>query len=217
VIPLGIDIEHFPRVSPDRRAAARAALDVPADAFVVGSFQKDGVGWGEGLEPKLIKGPDVLVAALERVKATASDLFVMLTGPARGYVCGELERLGILYRHDVARSRSALAQSFHALDVYVVASRQEGGPKGVLEAMAAGVPLVTTRVGQAPALVEEGVNGFLVEVEDAEAIAAAALRIREDSGRVRALTEAGRATAEQYAYERLDGLWSALLDGFVER
>ena len=42
---------------------ARRVLGLPASAFVVGSFQKDGVGWGEGLEPKLIKGPDVLLAA----------------------------------------------------------------------------------------------------------------------------------------------------------
>ena len=48
VIAIGIDIENFPLVTPERRAAARAALDLPADAFVVGSFQKDGVGWGKG-------------------------------------------------------------------------------------------------------------------------------------------------------------------------
>ena len=64
-IPIGIDIEHFPLVTPKRRAAARTSLGLPADAFVVGSFQKDGVGWADGLEPKLIKGPDVLVAALQ--------------------------------------------------------------------------------------------------------------------------------------------------------
>ena len=86
VIAIGIDIEHFPLVTSEYRAAARAALDLPADAFVVGSFQKDGVGWGEGLEPKLVKGPDILVAALERVAAEISELHVLLTGPARGYV-----------------------------------------------------------------------------------------------------------------------------------
>ncbi len=216
-IPIGIDLEHFARVDAHLRGEARTALDVPADAFVVGSFQKDGVGWGEGLEPKLIKGPDVLVAALERVQAEIPELVVVLTGPARGYVRKELERLGIPYRRALAGDRSGLARTYHALDVYVVASRQEGGPKGVLEAMAAGVPLVTTRVGQAPDLVEDGVNGSLVEVEDGEAIAEAVLRLREDPTRALALTECGRTTAEQYAYERLDSLWAALIDGFVER
>ena len=92
LIPIGIDIENFPLADQAQREAARAALDLPAGAFVVGSFQKDGVGWSEGLEPKLVKGPDVLVSALERVGSEMHDLHVLLTGPARGYVRAELER-----------------------------------------------------------------------------------------------------------------------------
>ena len=46
-IPIGIDLEHFPTVSPESRRKARRVLDLGDDAFVVGSFQKDGVGWGE--------------------------------------------------------------------------------------------------------------------------------------------------------------------------
>jgi glycosyltransferase involved in cell wall biosynthesis len=216
-IPIGIDIENFPPVDAERRAEARRALDLGESAFVVGSFQKDGVGWGEGDKPKLIKGPDVLIAALEVVRADAPELVVLLTGPARGYVRRELDRLGIPYRHVVARSRQELARAYHALDVYVVASRQEGGPKGVLEAMAAGVPLATTRVGQAPDLVENEQNGFLVDVDAAETIAGAVLRLRDDRAIAGPMTAAARATAEQYAYERLDSAWEQLLDGFVAR
>ena len=93
-----------------RHAAARGGAKLRSifrwTAFVVGSFQKDGVGWGEGLEPKLIKGPDVLVAALEQVHAEAPGLVVLLTGPARGYVRQELDRLGIPYRHVLTRHSS---------------------------------------------------------------------------------------------------------------
>ena len=71
-IRLGIDIENFPLVDAERRGAARRELGLPETAFVVGSFQKDGVGWGEGLEPKLVKGPDVFVAAVERLRAAAT-------------------------------------------------------------------------------------------------------------------------------------------------
>lgn len=216
-IPIGIDLESFPRVSANSRSATRSALGLDEGAFVVGSFQKDGVGWGEGLEPKLVKGPDVLVVALEVVRAEVPELVVLLTGPARGYVRKELERCGIRYRHVLAGSRAELCRAYHALDVYVVPARQEGGPKGVLEAMAAGVPLVSTKVGQAVDLVEDGRNGFLADVEDADAIAGAVLRLRHDGGAARALTEAGRATAEEYAHERLDPLWERLLDGFVVR
>ena len=68
---------HRPgRLPPARRGRpaprARTRLGLPGSAFVVGSFQKDGVGWGEGLEPKLIKGPDVLLAVAERSRRDAS-------------------------------------------------------------------------------------------------------------------------------------------------
>jgi glycosyltransferase involved in cell wall biosynthesis len=216
-IPLGIDLENFPLVDEAARRASRAALGLPESAFLVGSFQKDGVGWGEGLEPKLIKGPDLLVRVLAEVQASIPDLFVLLTGPARGYVRRELEPLGVPYRHLLADSRRRLAQAYHALDLCLVTSRQEGGPKAVLESMAAGVPLVCTRVGQAAELVEHGVNAALVDVEDVDALVAWTLRIREDAELGAAWQPAARATAEAHAHERLDARWAALLDGFVER
>jgi glycosyltransferase involved in cell wall biosynthesis len=217
LIPIGIDIEHFPLVDDERRAASRAALDLPDDAFVVGSFQKDGVGWGEGLEPKLVKGPDVLVAALERVAAEMDRLHVLLTGPARGYVRSELTRRDIPYRHVLAKDRTELARAYQALDVYVVASRQEGGPKGALESLASGVPLVTTRVGQAQEIVADGRNALVVDVDDPEAIAAAVARLHDDRELGESLAAAGRVTAEGYAYTRLDTAWDALLAGLGAR
>jgi glycosyltransferase involved in cell wall biosynthesis len=216
-IPIGVDLENFPLGDEEVKARARDELGLPTGAFVVGSFQKDGVGWGEGLVPKLVKGPDVLVASLETVRVRAPELVVLLTGPARGYVRAQLDRLGIPFRHLLARSRAELARAYHALDVYVIPSRQEGGPKGVLESMATGVPLVTARVGQAPDIVEHGRNGFIVDVEDVEAIADAVLRLRDDRTLGGAVAAAARATAQHYAYERMDPAWERLLDGFVLR
>ena len=212
-IPIGIELDRFPLVTPELRAEGRAALGLPAEAFVVGSFQKDGVGWGEGLEPKAIKGPDVLVAALERIRAAAPELVVLLTGPARGFVRRALEHAGIAHRHVFFEHRDELSPAYHALDAYLVASRQEGGPKSILEAMATGIPFVSTRAGQAPELVEDGVNGFLADVGDADALAAGVLRVR-DGAEFRA---AGRRTAEETSHERLVPRWAALLEGFVER
>ena len=216
-IPIGIDLEHFPLGDAGARESARSELGLPSSAFVAGSFQKDGVGFGEGLEPKLVKGPDVLVSALERLRAEVPELHVLLTGPARGYVRRELERLGIPYRHVLARSRAELGRAYRALDVYLVPSRQEGGPKAVLEAMASGIPLVSTRVGQAQELVEDSKNGLLVDVDDPEALAARALYAYADAGLAAVFRDAGRETAELYALERLDEQWGRLLEGFVSR
>jgi glycosyltransferase involved in cell wall biosynthesis len=216
VIPIGIDLAHFPLGTQEVRTSARAELGLPADAFVVGSFQKDGVGWADGSEPKLVKGPDLLVAVLEAVAHEAPELHVLLTGPARGFVRAELERLAIPYRHVLAKDRAELSRAYRALDVYVVTSRQEGGPKAMLESMASGIPFVTTRVGQAAELVQPGRNGFLADVDDAEALSAAVLGVRADPAGVVPLVSAGRGTAERYAYERLDTLWTPFLDGFLE-
>jgi glycosyltransferase involved in cell wall biosynthesis len=216
-IPIGVDLTRFPLADDDARARARDALGLPASAFVVGSFQKDGVGLGEGLEPKLVKGPDALVATLERLRASIPELTVLLTGLARGYVRKELDRLGIPNRHAFLGSRAELSRAYAALDVYLVTSRQEGGPKAVLESMAAGVPLVTTRVGQAPDVVVDGENGFLAAVDDADALAAAVQRVHDDGGLRARLRGPARATAEAYADQRLDDRWAGLLDGFVRR
>ena len=216
-IPIGIELDRFPLGDAARRDAARAELGLPRDAFVVGSFQKDGVGMGDGLEPKTIKGPDVLVAALASAHEGLGELVVLLTGPARGYVRAELERRGVPHVHRLLPTRDGLTTAYHALDAYVVASRQEGGPKSILESMATGVPLVTTSAGQAPDLVDDGVNGILVDVEDAEALAGGLARIHDDPALVARLREVGRTTAEENSHGRLAPRWAALLDGFAER
>jgi glycosyltransferase involved in cell wall biosynthesis len=216
-IPIGVDIERFPPGGPGLRTRARAELGLPATAFIIGSFQKDGVGLGEGREPKLVKGPDVFVGVIERLRAATPELFVLLTGRARGYVRAELTRLGVPHRHFLLGSRNELAKLYHALDVYLVTSRQEGGPKALLESMATGVPLVTTRVGQVPEIVTDEVDGLVRDVDDVDALAGAVARVHEDSGLRDRLEAAGRPIAERYADERLDSRWAALLEGFVQR
>lgn len=216
-IPIGIELHRFPLGDDERRAAARAAIGVAPDAFLVGSFQKDGIGMADGDEPKAIKGPDVLVEALALAHRELDRLVVLLTGPARGYVRAELGRRGVPYVHRLVPRRDGLTEAYHALDAYVVASRQEGGPKSVLEAMATGVPLVSTRVGQAPELVADGANGTLVDVDDPEALAAALLQVERDPLGAAAFRTAGRATAERHSHAALAPRWLELLDGLAER
>jgi glycosyltransferase involved in cell wall biosynthesis len=209
-IPIGVDPPLFAAALP----ASRAELGIPESAFVVGSFQKDGVGFGRGSEPKLVKGPDVLVAALRRVRERVPELHVLLTGIARGYVQDELDRAGIAWTHRRVDRYEEIAGLYRAVNVTVVSSRQEGGPKAVLESMAAGVPLVTTRVGQAAEMVDDGVNGWLVDVEDADAIASRVVAVSEGAASPELLARA-RATAEENAYDRQLPLWRGFLEGFV--
>ncbi len=215
-IPIGIDTKEFRPRTLEKRLAARRALDLPDSAFVVGSFQKDGVGWGDGLEPKLIKGPDVLLAVAERLREQIPELVILLTGPSRGYVRAGLERLGVSYRHALLPSVDAVAQAYEAIDACLVASRDEGGPRAVLEAMAVGVPLVTTRVGQAVDLVRHGENGWIVEVEDVEGLVSWTAHIAEAAAHdLDAVLSAGHTTAAENSYEALRPRWRELFRGFV--
>jgi glycosyltransferase involved in cell wall biosynthesis len=215
-IPIGIDPVAFPLRTDDVKARARRELGLPDTAFVVGSFQKDGVGWGEGLEPKLIKGPDVLVAAACGLREHVPDLWFLLTGPSRGYVKAGLERAGIPYRHHYLPSLESVARAYEAIDLCIVASRDEGGPRAVLESMAIGVPLVTTRVGQAADLVGHEENGWLVEVEDVDAIVEWGRHVAEAPREtIEQVLAAGRRTAEENSYGALRPRWRSLLEGLV--
>jgi glycosyltransferase involved in cell wall biosynthesis len=214
-IPIGVQAGMFPVQTPASRAAARRRLGIPESAFVVGSFQKDGVGWGDGNEPKLVKGPDVLLRAVEALHARVPELFVLLSGPARGYVRQGLERLGVPCHHVYLPDYAGVAELYQALDLYLVGSRQEGGPKAVLESMCSGVPLVTTRVGQAMDLVRHGENGWMVEPGDAEGLAHWAHHVAQGRGGMDGVLRSARRTAELHDYAAQAPLWARLLDGFV--
>lgn len=217
LIPIGIDIGLFPLQTESSRREARRKHDLPAGVSIVGSFQKDGVGWEAGDEPKLIKGPDVFLKAMDLLRSSVPDLFVLLSGPARGYVANGLARLGIPFKHRFCERYEEVAELYQCLDAYLVASREEGGPKAVLESMASGVPLVSTRVGQAADLVRHGENGWIAEVEDAEGLAALCKTALAKDGERPAILRNARATAEAYAYERQSSLWLDFMRDFVQR
>ena len=109
-----------------------------------------------------------------------------------------LESHEIPYRHVFLDDYRAIVGCYHALDLYLVTSREEGGPKALLESMASGVPLVATRTGMAEDVVEDGVNGHLAPVDDAEAIVARAASLLGDGEKAGAFRAAGRGTAEAY-------------------
>lgn len=182
-IPLGVDLQRFVPVASELKLAARERWGVPADAICVGSFHKDGVGMGEGFEPKSIKGPDIFLKVVELVNKQR-PIFVLLSAPARGYVKRGLESIGVPYKHILLDDYLQIPNLYQMLDVYLMTSREEGGPKGVLEALACGIPLVATRVGLASDVVTHGENGMLAQSEDVAALASHVLDViaRPDVG-----------------------------------
>lgn len=217
LIPIGINLSFFQPQTADLKQQFRAKYGIPQSATVVGSFQKDGVGWGDGLEPKLIKGPDVFLQAMTALKSRISELYVVLSGPARGYVKAGLEKQGIPYLHFNLPRYADIGELFQTLDLYMVTSRQEGGPKAVLESMASGIPLVTTRVGQAMDMIHHGENGWMTDVDDVEGLVHWAQFSLEHSAERNRAVSGGLFTATENEYTRQTPLWEKFLEGFVKR
>lgn len=215
LIPIGINLSIFKAQTPELKQQFRTKYGIPQAATVVGSFQKDGVGWGDGLEPKLIKGPDIFVKAMTALKSRIPELCVVLSGPARGYVKAGLEKQGIPYRHFNLPHYADIGELFQTLDLYMITSRQEGGPKAVLESMASGVPLVTTRVGQAMDMVRHGENGWMTNVDDVDGLVHWAQWSLEHSDERQRAVSAGLITATENEYSWQAPLWKKFLEGFV--
>ena len=215
-IPIGINLSFFRPAEPEERRRLRQKYDVPLHAAVIGSFQKDGEGWGEGRRPKRVKGPDVFLDVVRVLKTSISDLFILLSGPARGYVKEGLEKLGVPYRHVFLKDYRKVGELYRCLDLYLVTSREEGGPKAVLESMASGVPLVTTRVGQAMDLVRHGENGWMTGVEDVEGLAHWVEKVLAHTNERSRVLENGLRTARANTYDAQRDLWRDFFRGFVD-
>jgi glycosyltransferase involved in cell wall biosynthesis len=213
-IPLGVDTRAFQPPTPEERRSARTRLGVPEGAICIGSFQKDSPGWdNSSCEMKWVKGPDVLVDVLEHL-AKRYPIFVLLTAPARGYVIGRLERAGIPFRHDVLSSPVELSRYYHALDLYLITSRDEGGPMPMLEAMASGAPLVSTRMGIPKDAIQHGENGLLADIEDVDGLAAHARMVIDDPELAASMAKAARETILAYDWNIIADKYARLLYDF---
>jgi glycosyltransferase involved in cell wall biosynthesis len=216
-IPIGIDTDMFLPQTSEAKKHMRAKLGIPETATVIGSFQKDGVGWKEGNEPKLIKGPDIFLKVIEKLKDEVPDLWVLLSGPARGFVKNGLSAMGIPYRHQYLNEYKDLSGFYDALDIYIISSREEGGPKSCLESMAKGIPLITTAVGQCKDLVEESKNGLIAPIDDVEKLYMKALEVLKSSSLRASLTHEGFATAEKNSYRSQLSLWKEYFTSLIEQ
>jgi glycosyltransferase involved in cell wall biosynthesis len=148
----------------------------------------------------------VLPDAIRLLAESGCEAAIDLIGPVVG-APGEEERAGIealAARHAVADRVSLLGPvaldqllpRYRAYDIFVLPTLPgEGVPRVLLEAMAAGLPVVTSRVSGIPSLITDGVNGLLLDVPSAPAVADAVMRIVRDGGLRRRLIAGGYATA----------------------
>jgi glycosyltransferase involved in cell wall biosynthesis len=206
VIRLGIDLEA--RIHGDRRAEYRRRFSVPEDRFVV--------GW-VGRMTAVKRLEDVLKGFRELLN-THSDAYLCLVGdgPDRNRMERLAHELGIMRRCLFVGYQDDVGRFYELFDVLVLPSANEGTPVSVIESLAAGRPVVATGVGGVPDVVEDGVDGFLVDAGDVGAIGARLSELAGDVDLRRTMADAGQSRMrDRYAVERLvddvDRLYRALL------
>jgi len=142
-----------------------------------------------------VKGLRVLFGALARLRKDGrDDIFLTLVGDGndRAWVEAEAARLGGVTLLGY-RSQEEVAEALREVDALILPSFAEGVPVVLMEAMAAGLPVIATQVGGVSELVEQGVSGRLVAPGDAEGLAAAIGDFAEDPESRHAMGAAGKS------------------------
>ncbi|HWB13981.1 MAG TPA: glycosyltransferase family 4 protein [Pirellulales bacterium] len=206
VVQNAIDCDEFSR----RRSVsdAKQHLGLPADRWLVGAV-------GRLSEEK---GFDRLILAMDQLLSSGVDaqLCILGEGAARGELEALVARLGRQDRVWLLGYRSNTIEWYQAMDVFALSSLREGTPNVVLEAMAMEVPLVATRVAGVPTLIENGVNGLLVEPDDVGGLTQALTKLLSDHALRERLGAAGRQTVEaKYSFalrmEKIRAIYDELL------
>jgi len=201
----GVDVEKF-KQEPVNPVEKRRSLGLPRTGSVVGF-----VGW---LLP--IKGPLHLLRAMEHVWQDHDDTILVFIGKGELLVDLKAEALQISANGRVhfLGWRSDIHEIMPIFDIFVLPSLNEGMWRVLVEAMAAGKPIVASNVGGIPDLVQHGVNGLLVPPGDEEALGAGIKQLIPNPEKTESMGRQGRILCNQFSLEamieKIDGLYHDL-------
>jgi glycosyltransferase involved in cell wall biosynthesis len=208
VVRLGIELGE--RIEEDEavRRETRRVLGIVGDRFVVGWIGR----------MTAVKNTDLILRAFADLRARGVDAVLCLVGdgPDRDGLERRAHELGVIRHCLFLGYQEEVARFFSAFDTLILTSVNEGTPVTTIESLAAGRPVVSTRVGGVPDVVEDGVDGFLAESGDAAGLADGLECLARDPALRAQMGAAGRERMrERYAVERLvddvDRLYRRLL------
>jgi glycosyltransferase involved in cell wall biosynthesis len=172
-MPTGVDLERVARMA-QHRAIARARLGIPKDAVVVGALSV--------LRP--VKRIPDLIDAVAQLAPTRPRLRLLVAGNPLGLSAAELreraEAQGLGGRFHLPGRVEDPPAILGAFDVFVNCSIFEGASNAIIEAMAAGLPVIGTEVGGTPELIQDQITGRLVPPRNVPALAAALAELIDD-------------------------------------
>lgn len=149
IIPLWNN-ENIWKDSIYKKSYLRSKYNIEKNCYLVGSFQRDTEGnsiKNGTFNPKLEKGPDIFIKSICYLKKNSNQLKVLLTGKRRQYIMKELKKNGIEYYYFEMCDFETLNELYNCLDLYIVSSRVEGGPRAINECALTKTPLLSTNVG----------------------------------------------------------------------
>jgi sugar transferase (PEP-CTERM/EpsH1 system associated) len=186
VIRNGVDVTRF---EGHRRNEARLRLGLPAAAVVVGTAGR----------LANVKDHHALLTAMALLSADGQSIHCVIAGdgPLRTTLESQIDAMGLRSRVRLVGHRPDIETVLAALDIFVLSSQSEGLPMAVLEAMASGLPVVSTRVGGVDEVLEDGLTGLLVEPRSPELLARAIERLAGDRERRDQMGAAGRVRARR--------------------
>ncbi|MBC7814940.1 MAG: glycosyltransferase, partial [Burkholderiales bacterium] len=203
VLPLGLDLAPFAN-APRKIGAFRAAWNIAPDATLVGIVGR--------IVP--VKNHELFLQAAAKVKAQQPNAHFVIIGDGelRTHIEAQAAALGLREAITFTGWQKDLAPAYADMDALVISSLNEGTPVSIIEALSARCPVVATRVGGVPDLLDGGALGALVTSGDADALAdaiIAALQQPPDG------VEAQRLMLDRYGIDRLvsdlDSLYRGLL------
>tara|TARA_B100000131_G_C18083141_1_gene599010 strand:- start:601 stop:1524 length:924 start_codon:yes stop_codon:yes gene_type:complete len=130
------------------KKSLRHKYKIPEDFFIIGSFQRDTEG-SDLTSPKLSKGPDRFIKIVKKISED-KKIHIALSGRRRNFVINELNKLDIPFSYFEMVNQETLNELYNCLDLYIVASRVEGGPQSIIECALSKTPIISTNVGVAP-------------------------------------------------------------------
>jgi glycosyltransferase involved in cell wall biosynthesis len=205
VVPVGVPIATVSTPGLPR-PQWRRALGIPDDAVLYGTAGR----------MHRVKGHDVFIeAAAILVKRHGSCQFAVAgDGPLRGELMSRAAHLGLGSRLHFVGYQGHIEEFLAGLDVFVLPSRSEGMPLALIEAMAAGLPCVATRVGGVPEVLEDGC-GLLVPPESPSDLANA-MEAMLDEGRRRSMGARAAVAAQRFSIERCAERFAEIYRGLIE-
>jgi sugar transferase (PEP-CTERM/EpsH1 system associated) len=208
----GVDTARF--APPSTRAAIESCPFDPRACWLVGT-----VGRMQAVKDQAtLARAFARACALDPQAAAQMRLAIVGDGPEREPVLQILRDAGCLDRAWLPGARNDVASMLKGLDCFVLPSLSEGISNTILEAMATGLPVVATRVGGNPELIEHGVSGLLVRPGDVEGLAETLLALWRGRDRARAIGSAARKGVERsFSLERMVGDYARLYQGLLDR